>query len=329
MFPALALGTELMARGHELVMLTDERGARIIEGASGNLKVVQIPAAAFYGTSLGKKIKAVGAYFRGKARAKNEIAGFGPHAVIGAGGYASFPLIRAAQARHVPYFLVEQNSVPGRVTRMTAKRAEMVFTGIPLVTEIKGKTVFTGNVLRKSVVIESRTEGSKVLVLGGSAGARRLNYLGYELAKKMPDQRFVLLSGDRDYDEIAAKSKLANLELVAFTQHPEELYRQAKVAVSRAGAISISELMVNGIPSILIPFPFAIDDHQTHNARWARDAGAAVFLPQTEISSVHKVLKELLDDPHTRTRMSEAGHKLIPRNASTRIAERIEECLAG
>lgn len=331
MFPALALAREFIQKGHEAMLVTDERGRRLMRE---EVRVKIIPATGFFGRSLRDKLRAAGAYIRGKRRSIEIIEGFKPDVVIGAGGYASFPVIRAAKAERIPYFLIEQNSVPGRVTRIAAKGAKEVYCGIPLVRNklsksLERKAVVTGNILRKSIVIKGRMQASEILVLGGSGGARRLNELGYELACKMPPERFVILTGKRDYQEMRAKPALSHLRLVEFTSHPEELYATAKIAISRAGAVMLSELLANGIPSILVPFPFAVDDHQTHNARWAERARAAVLVGENEIGRVEIVLKELLKDEGGRKKMGTAGRKLVPTDAAARIAERIERCLAA
>lgn len=326
MFPALALARELMNRGHDVLFITDERGARFVQD---KVKAEVIPATAFFGRSLSDKLKAVGGYLKGRRRSMKLIDEFKPNAVIGAGGYASLPAILAAKAKRVPYFLLEQNSVPGRVTRMTAGGAKEVYCGIPPTTRIRGEVVVTGNVLRRSVILPDRKEGGEILIQGGSGGARRLNELGYELAQRMPEERFIILTGRRDYQQMCARPRLSNIELFEFTGHPEELYARARVAVSRAGAIALSELLVNGIPSILVPFPYAVDDHQTSNARWAAQAGAAVLIPEKEIERVEIALRELLQDKTRRELMSIAGRNLVPCDAASRIAERIEECLAA
>ena len=326
MFPASALARELMNRGHEVLFITDERGSRFVQD---KVKAEVIPATAFFGRSLSDKLKAVGGYLKGKRRSMELIDEFKPNAVIGAGGYASFPAIRAAKTKRVPYFLLEQNAVPGRVTRMTAGGAKEVYCGIPPTTRIRGEVVVTGNVLRRSVILRERKEGEETLVLGGSGGARRLNQFGYELARRMPRERFIILTGRRDYQEMRAKPKLSNIELFEFTSHPEELYARAKIAISRAGAIMLSELLANGIPSILVPFPYAVDDHQTYNARWAAQAGAAVLISEKEIERVEIVLSKLVDDKTRRELMSVAGRNLVPCDAASQIAERIEECLAA
>lgn len=326
MFPTLALVRELMRRGHETMIITDERGLSFVDKA---LKVAEIPSTAFFGRSLGDKLRAVGNYFAGKRMCLDFIEEFQPSAVVGTGGYASFPLLQAAVAKKVPIFLVEQNSVPGRVTRILASRAREIYCGIPLTSRLKGKVVVTGNPLRKSVILDEPEKGKEILVLGGSGGARILNEFGYELAKRIRRERFVILTGKRDFADMKAKPQLENLELVEFTEHPEELYKRAKLALSRAGAIALSELLVNGIPSVLVPFPYAVDDHQTANARWAETAGAAIMIPQKDLARVEEVLHALLGDEKHRNRMAQAGRQLVPQDAAQRIAERMERCLAA
>jgi UDP-N-acetylglucosamine--N-acetylmuramyl-(pentapeptide) pyrophosphoryl-undecaprenol N-acetylglucosamine transferase len=328
MFPALALGRKLSERGHEVMLITDNRGSRFIDEL---MKTEVIPATAFFGKSLAAKFTAVGAYLKGRRASRKLIGEFKPDAVVGGGGYASFPVIKTAECFRIPVFLIEQNSVPGRVTRMCAGKAVEVYAGIPIISGIKDrkKIVMTGNILRQSIILPDTNKGKEILVLGGSGGARALNHLGYELAKTYPRERFIILTGSRDYEEMVSRPALANLELVEFTPHPEKLYRRAKIAISRAGALSLSELLVNGIPTIFIPFPYAIDDHQTYNAQWAQRAGAALLVPEQELERVQAVLGDLLINKDLRLKMSEAGRNLIPTDAAQKIAKRIERCLAG
>lgn len=325
MFPSLALARELLRRGHDVVIITDKRGLSFVDK---DIMSIEIPSQAFFGRSLADKLNSIENYFQGKRRCIELIDDYKPHAVIGAGGYASFTLARAAFAKKIPVFLVEQNSVPGRVTRLLARGAKEIYCGIPLTKRLKGKVVMTGNVLREGVILREPTIGKEILVLGGSGGARILNELGYRLAKKIPEIGFVILTGKRDYEEMKAKPGLSNLELVEFTMHPEELYKRAMLAISRAGAVVLSELLANGIPSILVPFPFAVDDHQTANARWAETAGAALMVPEREIENIESTLLRLLKDKKQCSKMATAGRQLVPQDAAQRIAERIERCLA-
>ncbi len=326
MYPALALGREFTNRGYKVITVTDSRGAKLI--ANQGVEYITVPSTAFFGKSIADKFKAIIAYAKGKKDCKKLIDKFNPTAIIGAGGYASLPLLQAGKAKKIPYFLLEQNSVPGRVTRLTAKGAKMIFTGIPLVKKIKGKVIFTGNVLRKSIIV-TRKYPKEILVLGGSGGAKTLNRLAYKLASKMTTERFIVLTGKRDFKEMSALPKLENLELIEYTQHPERLYRRAKLAISRSGAIALSELMANGIPSIVIPFPYAIDNHQYHNARWAANKGAVILVNEDELENLNKKLSTLIKDRAKMQQMSKAAKNLVSENAAEEIVERIEKCLAG
>jgi len=328
MFPAQALASELKDAGHEVMMVTDERGASLV---ADDIDVKHVPSTAFFGRSVGDKFRSVKAFFKGKRECMKLIEEHKPNAVVGAGGYASYPVIRAAKQRKVPIFLLEQNSVPGRVTRLSAGAAREIYLGIPTVkgVTLKGKAVLTGNVLRKSVILKPGKEGKRILVLGGSGGAKKLNYLGYELAGNHPREKFTILTGKRDYAELKAKPVLRNLDLIEFTTHPEELYAKTRVAISRAGAITLSELLVNGIPSILVPFPFAIDDHQRYNALWAHEEGAALMVEEKELERVKPLLNELIKDRNQRQKMSENARKLVSADAARVIRERIEKCLAA
>lgn len=329
MFPALALGQKLTEMGSDIMLITDDRGARFI---TSGVNYETVPSIAFFGKSIVKKVLSLGAYFKGVRISKKVIDSFNADAVVGFGGYTSFPAIQAARAKKIPYFLIEQNSVPGRVTRLTQKRARLVFFGIPPAPHMdkcKNKVVITGNILRKTVVLDKRSEGESILVQGGSQGARSLNNLAFELAAKFPGERFILISGKRDFEEMTARVRPSNLEIIDFAEQPEKLYARAKIAISRSGAMALSELMVNGIPSIFVPFPYSIDKDQLYNASWARDNDAAYIAEEGEIDCVEYLLKDLIERRDLRKKMSVNARRLVPTNAADIIAERIEQCLAA
>lgn len=195
--------------------------------------------------------------------------------IIATGSYASFPILVSAFIKKIPYFLLEQNSIPGRINKIFSKKAVLTFAGFKRAMKyLKGKKIFTGNPLREFEEI-NKEEARKllnigmdervILVLGGSQGARFLNQLTLKLSEELKDYKFILISGKDKYDELKGKIK-SNIILFPFYEKMEILYSSADIAITRAGGITLYELLYFGIPSILIPFPHATDNHQLYNA---------------------------------------------------------------
>jgi UDP-N-acetylglucosamine--N-acetylmuramyl-(pentapeptide) pyrophosphoryl-undecaprenol N-acetylglucosamine transferase len=327
--PALALASELMKAGDEVTWLgrADGMEAELVERRGIGLRPV--PAARLPGRRLHRVPAWCITSLRGVAAAGSAMRPR-PDALVAAGGYVSAAPLAAAWFRRVPYFLLEQNRVPGRVTRLFAPGARRTFLGFPTVTRLPGDSEVAGNPLRPGPAAGLRADdGRTVLVLGGSLGARALNLAALDAAAALTNLRFIILAGRRDHALVKARVRSANCELVEFTDRPEELYRQATIAVSRAGGMVLSELVASGIPAILVPYPHATDRHQEANAEWLASNGAAITLDQNHLSGLTVLIRGLIDDAPRRSRMEAAARELARPDAAATIARRIRECSAA
>jgi UDP-N-acetylglucosamine--N-acetylmuramyl-(pentapeptide) pyrophosphoryl-undecaprenol N-acetylglucosamine transferase len=254
-----------------------------------------------------------------------------PSALIAAGGFGSVTPLLAARIMNRPYFLLEQNCIPGRVTRYFARGAVETFLTFPLVRHLAGRTLVTGTPLRERLLTAARhDDGKTVLVLGGSQGARALNAAALDLARQLPELHFVVQTGRRDYPDVrttAAKYGLANIELIDFTLAMEELYARASLVLSRAGGMVVNEILALGLPSILVPFPFATDNHQKANAQHAARQGAALQIDQSRLPELGKIVPELLADRPRLAQMTESARRIACRDATSVIAKRIADLL--
>jgi len=232
---------------------------------------------------------------------------FRPDVVVGTGGYVCAPVIIAAAMKKIPRALQEQNSFPGLVTRKLASRATIVFLAyrkaaqyLPEGTAVK----FVGNPIRRSLTSGNRAEALKkfglsperktILVLGGSQGAHRLNQAVLNGLECLDDKIQLLWQcGKRDYTDVAARldKKDFAVSLFPFSNSMQDVYAAADLAVARAGALTIAELTACGVPMILVPFPYAAADHQTHNAAEVVAAGAAEMVADADLDRINLLEK--------------------------------------
>ena len=219
-----------------------------------------------------------------------------PDVVLGMGGYVSFPGAMMAALFGVPLAIHEQNSIAGLANRVLAKVADRVLVGFP---EAFGATVaiWTGNPVRADIAglaapeqrYHERTGPLRLTVIGGSLGAQALNEIVPQALALLPaDQRPQVThqSGARHLAQVEANYREAGISgtLVSFIDDMPRCYAESDLIICRAGASTIAELAAAGVASVLVPFPHAVDDHQTHNARFLSARGAAVLLPQNELT---------------------------------------------
>ncbi len=243
-------------------------------------------------------------------------------AVIGVGGYASGPLVMAAWLLGVPAAICEQNSVPGVTNRILGRFVRRVFTMFPSSADhfASGKVRLVGSPVRQSFLDAVRAgsrapEPGRVFVFGGSQGARPLNeHVPAALQALVEDGRTLHIkhqTGKADLDAVTARYRDLGVEaeVVPFIDDMVGEYRRAEIVICRAGATSCAELTALGVPSVLVPFPQAADDHQTKNAQDLADAGAAVVLPQPALvdGGLRPVLADLLDDQARLAEMARAA----------------------
>jgi UDP-N-acetylglucosamine--N-acetylmuramyl-(pentapeptide) pyrophosphoryl-undecaprenol N-acetylglucosamine transferase len=298
MFPSHALAAELRSRGHGVLLITDDRGARF-PGLFENVPVHILPAGRVGGGPIGW-LKAAGAIVKGRAQAKRLYRAHRPDAVIGFGGYPAFPSLLAASSLKIPTVLHEQNAVLGRVNRLLAGEAEAIGTAYGEVERLKSRyasrVVLVGNPVREEIARLGELPFPpfddiaplKILVTGGSQGATILGQVvpeGLGLLQPSLRRRLQIVQQCRPDDIERIRKRYAELgipaELLTYIEDMPEKLADAHLVIGRAGASTIAELTAAGRPAILIPFAAATDDHQTANAREMTAAGGARTIQQS------------------------------------------------
>jgi len=292
MIPAHALAAELKARGHGVLLITDERGSRF-PGLFEGVPVHILPAGRLGGGPIGL-IKALGAVVKGRGQAKRLYREHRPDAVVGFGGYPAFPSLLAASAMNIPTVLHEQNAVLGRVNRLLVGDAEAIGTAFGQVDRLKpkyeDKVVLVGNPVRTEIAklgelpfpAFDEVAPLKILVTGGSQGASILSKVvpaGLGMLAPSLRRRLQVVQQCRPEDIERVRGQYADLgipaELMTYIEDMPDKFADAHLVVGRAGASTVAELSVAGRPAILVPFAAATDDHQTANAREMVKAGGA------------------------------------------------------
>lgn len=343
MVPAHALGAELIARGHSVALVTDERGARI-PGLFEGMETHVMPAGRIAGGPLGW-LRAGRSILAGRAMARGLNRQVRPSAVIGFGGYPALPALLAALKDRVPAMVHEQNAILGRVNRLLAGRVDIIATAYPDVQRLKpayaGKVRLVGNPVRKEVLAlrdepfpALREDGEfRVLVTGGSQGASILSTVvpdGLGLLPLGLRRTLKVVQQCRPEDIEDVRRRYAELgidaELATYMQDMPDRLRWSQLVIARAGASTIAELTVAGRPAILIPLPSAMDDHQTANVVEIVDAGGARSIVQSVFTPVElaKQIQKLAGEPdalsEAAARMRECGRP----DAAAALADVVE-----
>jgi UDP-N-acetylglucosamine--N-acetylmuramyl-(pentapeptide) pyrophosphoryl-undecaprenol N-acetylglucosamine transferase len=348
MVPAHALAAELKARGHGVMLVTDERGAKIpalFEGVPTHI----LPAGRLGGGPIGW-IKAARAVLAGRRQAKALYREFTPDAVVGFGGYPAFPALLAADSRGIPTILHEQNAVLGRVNRLLAGSASAIATAYPEVERLKPryrrKVELVGNPVRESVARLGTmpfpefddTAPLKILITGGSQGATVLGQVVPDALGMLPPKlrhRLQVIQQCRPDDIEAVRNRYAALnipaELLTYIEDMPERLAEAHLVIARAGASTIAELTAAGRPAILIPLPIATDDHQTVNAREMAKAGGARMIPQDEFTPevLAAQIEAVAGDPHALSNAAERALSVGRPHATSDLADLVERIAGG
>tara|TARA_A100001391_G_scaffold41069_1_gene23381 strand:+ start:2718 stop:3896 length:1179 start_codon:yes stop_codon:yes gene_type:complete len=343
MIPAHAVAEELMARGHHVALVTDERGAKI-PGIFDKAQVHVLPAG-----RMTKNPKswpgALKAILAGRAMARRLNETFRPTAVVGFGGYPAMPALLAALADGVPTAVHEQNAVLGRVNRLVAGRVDAIATAYPGVERLKekyaAKVHLIGNPVREEVKqlreedFPALTEESvfRVLVIGGSQGASILSSVVPEGLSMLPvalRRRLQVTQQCRAEDIERVRKTYAEMEIPAdlatyFNDVPEKL-GWSHLVIARAGASTLAELTCAGRPAILVPLPSAMDDHQTANAREMTEAGGARTIPQARFTAVElaKQMQKMAMEPGALQNAAKRARGCGRPNAARDMADLLE-----
>ena len=320
-------------------------------GAKGKMEMEKVPEAGYKiegleiaGFNRSSLIKNIGLPFKlikSFLQVKKILKAFKPDAVIGVGGYSSFPVLKQAQFSGIPTFIHESNSFAGKSNMMLGKRATKVFVASDNMDKFfpKEKIVITGNPVRTVIAQStiSRSEGIKffgldenkttVLAVGGSLGARSINQALAERLEDFKSNNLQLIwqTGKTTAAEYIEKGKgYTNIKVSEFITDMEMGYAAADVVISRAGAMAVAELCVAGKPVIFVPFPFAAEDHQTVNAQHLVDKHAAFMVKDSEANErlVNDVI-QLAKDEAMQQELKINISKLAIKNADEIIAKEI------
>lgn len=347
LFPAEALGHELKARGYRVHLVTDSRAERFA-GAFPADEVHVVPSA-----TIGSKnpIALAGALlklWRGMRTARRLFTKLKPLAVIGFGGYPTVPPLLASTTMKIPSLIHEQNAVMGRANKMLAARVEAIAGGF--LPEGQGahaaKTVVTGNPVRPEVIwaADSAYEPSgadqpfNLVVFGGSQGAQFFSSAipsAVCLLEEPYRKRLRVTQQARKEDEADVRKNYDKLSLPAdvspfFGDMPRRI-ADANLVICRSGASTVSELAVIGRPSILVPYPYALDHDQAANAAALKAEGGAEVIAQSHLSpeKLAKILRQAMDDPAKLADTARAAKATGKPDAAARLADLVEAIAAG
>ena len=294
-FPALAVAENMRERGWNVSWLGNPDGMEARLVSQYGFPLIGIRFGALRGKGLLRRLLLPLNLLRGFWQAQKAIRQVRPDVVLGMGGYISFPGGMMAVLLGRPLVIHEQNSVAGLANRVLAGVAERIATGFP---EVFKNGIWVGNPVRPAIAaipppaerLAERTGALRLLVLGGSLGAQALNETvprGMALLGASEQLQIVHQAGEQQLEALKANYAALGVaaHCVSFIEDMAGAYEWADLVICRAGALTVAELAAAGVASILVPFPHAVDDHQTANARFLVNAGGAVLLPQGELTA--------------------------------------------
>lgn len=342
LFPGIALANGMQQRvpGCRVLFIGTRRLLDQQALAGYDFELDSIECMGLKGMGIRHRIQSILQLPRALFEARRIIKRFKPDLVFGVGGYVTGPVLLAARLSGIPLCIHEQNSVPGLANKLLAKIVNRIFLSLPCQYPFpEGKTIMTGNPVRREIIAAAAKRNTSekkevtILVLGGSQGAHRVNSLVAEAAQFLVREyggRIAVIHQTGGADEEEVRSRYENIglqaEVKAFFQDMAGLYRRADLVISRAGATTLAELSVMGLPALLVPYPHAADDHQKTNALYYQDGGAARMFLEHELNGdqLAAAVKELLNAPELLKRMAENMRKMGKPGATDRI---ITECL--
>ena len=336
-FPALATARVLQQRGYRIVWLGTQRGieSRLVPAAG--IPVEWLSVSGLRGKGLATLLMAPVRLLVALFQALRAVRRHQPSIVLGAGGFVSGPGGVAAWLLRRPLVVHEQNAVAGLTNRVLARLADRVLEGFPGSFGRGVHAEHVGNPVRPEIAAvppperryATRQGRARLLVFGGSQGAARLNAVVPAALAELPATlrpEVIHQTGRNGFDETVAAYRTRGIEadVRPFIEDMAGAYGWADLAVCRAGALTVAELAAAGVPAVLVPFPAAVDDHQTRNAEYVVRGGAAVLLPERELTpvSLAATLRQLLEAGRPRLgQMAAAARGMAITDADQRLAD--------
>ncbi len=333
LFPAQALARTLLARGYRVSLITDHRG-KSFEVA--DTQIWPLNTHKMTGGNILHKLTSVVRLLQATYKARQILKSESADLVVGFGGYASVPAAWAAGQLGLPLVLHEQNAVAGRANRLLSKRAQVICTSFAVVEKLPNtvQSVMTGNPVRESFIgLEPRRDFHpplRLLVTGGSQGASLFNSLVPTALCQLPERLRENLHVAQQLrsnhgDEVRAQYEAAGIscDLRPFFDDLATQMQKTHLVICRAGASTIAELAIAGLPAILIPYPHATDDHQRANAECFARAGGGWVMPQQSLGAekLSAQIKTALEDQHSLQQAAKCAATFACPNAVTGLAD--------
>ncbi len=339
LFPGIAVAQELKSRGHRVVLLISQKkvDAQSIKNycdldfrAIEAIAMPKIPSLAMFGFGV-KLYKAIRYCSALLDELKTDV-------VIGMGGFTSFPPVYAAHRKGIRAYVHDSNAMPGKANRMTAKWCNAVLLGVKEAANYfkpGQQCIVTGTPVRQEMVELKDRRAARdamglpqdkriVMVMGGSQGAKNLNSLVVETAVRCAELcHFMIITGAKDYARNCELTKdMPHVSVIEFCSDMGTAYAAADLVISRSGASTLTELAHQGKAALLVPYPYAADDHQAHNARVFAAHGAARMMRESTLTpdDITAFLHEVLEHPTLLADMNEAALKLDTPDAASKIA---------
>ncbi len=330
-FPALAVADALADRDVEVHWLGSNRGLER-QLIAHRYPITYLSIKGIRGKNIFKKLLVSVQLLKAVFQVLRLMRKIRPNMVLGMGGYVSGPGCFAAWVLRIPLVIHEQNSIAGFTNRMLAKFADEILEAFPrsFPSSIHAKTI--GNPLRQSITnIENpkqrnigRRDQLRILVLGGSQGARVINKVMVNTFKEFSEKHKLAIwhqTGKKDFETVkneylalaqqnkTQENKVEENKVEAFIDDVEKAYAWADLIICRSGALTVSEIAAVGVASVLVPYPYAVDDHQWYNGRYLEEAGAAILIRQVQLNSnrLTEILSDYLKNPGKLLWMAEAA----------------------
>jgi UDP-N-acetylglucosamine--N-acetylmuramyl-(pentapeptide) pyrophosphoryl-undecaprenol N-acetylglucosamine transferase len=347
-FPALVVAKRLEAEDWEVLWLGTRPGLETDIVTRESIRIQYISVTGFRGKKILSLVMAPFRMLQGLYQSLKVLRAFKPDVVLGMGGFVSGPGGLAAWILNIPLVIHEQNAIPGTTNKLLSKLAKRVLQAFPnTFVNAAGnpsKFLLTGNPIRRSLMLlpppESRFKLRQgplhLLLIGGSRGAQALNELCPKAVALIPSDlrpeiKHQVGAGHVEKTQLAYQSEGLRAEVLPFIQDMAAAYAWADLVICRAGALTISELGAVGIGSILVPYPFAIDDHQWVNAQFLEKEGAAIVIRQHDLTP-SCLAEQLLSFSQDRTKglhLAEAAKKAFKLDATTLVVHACKEVAYG
>ncbi len=327
-FPALAVAHYLIEQQWQVSWIGTQKGMESRVVPANNIAIDWLSVSGLRGKGILALFKMPWMLLTTCLEARKILQQRKPDVVLGMGGFVAGPGGLMAKWMGIPLVIHEQNQIPGTTNRLLAHMANKVLQAFPDSFCSARNAMCTGNPLRKEFSgqrkrrIKPSSDALRVLVMGGSLGAQRLNEVVPEALALLEKVEVRHQTGTTMYQQVTEdyQQRSINAKVMAFIDDVVAAYTWADIVICRAGAMTVSEVAAMGVPSILVPYPYAIDDHQTANAQYLVDAGAGILLPQQQLT-VSLLAAQLITCLDQLKEMAKAAKQSAQLNATYQVAE--------